>query len=148
MDTSNDSLLEPHDRMKAIDDQVSHMWMVRAFVKHSDEAVDDEELAEVHRGLYDFMLALGPALDANDANKYLKIAKKKLAKLLAAAELFHEIQPDVSGHTNFRMASHSLRVAVARIRHLLQSMPAGTSASQTNPVESDDDDDDDEDDTD
>jgi hypothetical protein len=144
MENPNDSLLEPNERMKAIDDQISHMWMVRAFLKHSDEAADDEELAEVHRRLYDYMLALGPSLDANDPAKYLRIAKKKLTKLLAAAELFHEIQPDVSGHTNFRMASHSLRVAVARIKHLLQSMPPGNTDSQSKPGEPDMDDDDEE----
>jgi hypothetical protein len=41
--------------------------MVRAFIKHSEEAAEDEELAEVHRELYDFMLALGGPLKAGDA---------------------------------------------------------------------------------
>ncbi len=44
--------------MHQVDDWLSHVWMVRTFLKHSDEASDDEELAEVHRSLYDFMLAL------------------------------------------------------------------------------------------
>ena len=38
--------------------------MVRAFVKHSDEATEDDELASVHRDLYDYMLALGAPLKA------------------------------------------------------------------------------------
>ena len=93
--------------------------MVRAFLKHSDEATDDEELADVHRGLYDFMLALGPSLDARDAVRYLRIAKKKIGKLRAAAELFRELQPEISGHMNFRMAAKSLSLAVHRVDELL-----------------------------
>jgi len=99
---------------------ISHVWMVRAFLKHCDEATDDEELADVHRGLYDFMLALGPSLDSGDAMRYLRIARKKIGKLKAAAASFREIQPEVSGHMNFRMAAKSLTLAVQRIDELLQ----------------------------
>ena len=106
--------------MQEVDGWLSHVWMVRAFLKHSDEAADDEELAEVHRGLYDFMLSLGPSLDAGDAVKYLRIARKKLGKLRAATESFRELQPEVSGHMNFRMASKSLTLAVNRVDELLR----------------------------
>ncbi len=105
--------------MQAIDAQLAHVWMVRTFLKHSDEASDDEELASVHRELYDFMLALGPALDAGDNASYLKLARKKIGKLRRATQLFVEIQPDVSGHTNFKMAARSLELAVGRIGALL-----------------------------
>lgn len=103
-----------------IDTLVSHVWMVRAFLKHCDEAIDDEDLQEVHRGLYDFMLALGPALDAGDNAQYLKQAKRKLRKLRKATELFVEIQPEVSSHTNFQMAARSLKTAVAQIEALVK----------------------------
>lgn len=106
--------------MLEIDAWLSHIWMVRAFLKHSDEAADDEELAEVHRGLYDFMLALGPSLDANDSNRYLRIARKKRSKLRAAAESFRALQPEISGHMNFRMAAKSLTLAVAKVESLLE----------------------------
>ena len=106
--------------MLEIDGWLSHIWMVRAFLKHSDEAADDEELAEVHRGLYDFMLALGPSLDANDSNRYLRIARKKRSKLRAAAESFRALQPEISGHMNFRMAAKSLTLAVAKVESLLE----------------------------
>lgn len=105
--------------MTAIDDLVSHVWMVRAFLKHSDEAAEDDELASVHRDLYDFMLALGPSLDAGDAEEYLKMAKKKLTKLKQAVELFLEIQPEISTHTNFKMAARSLKLATASIVSLV-----------------------------
>lgn len=105
--------------MQLVDAQVTHIWMVRAFLKHSDEAVEDEELASVHRDLYDFMLALGPSLDAQDSETYLKLAKKKLNKLRHATELYTEIQPEVSLHTNFKMAARSLEFAYRRIAELL-----------------------------
>ncbi len=110
---------DPNAWMDSIDRELSHLWMVRTFLKHSDEASDDEELAEVHRGLYDFMLALGPALDAGDANRYLKLARKKFSKLKSAANSFGEIQPEVSGHMNFVMAAKSLALSVANVERLL-----------------------------
>ena len=107
------------ETMRSIDEQLSHIWMVRTFLKHSDEVTDDEELASVHRELYDYMLALGPALEAGETDKYLKLAKMKYSKLRQACELFTEIQPEVSGHMNFKMAAASLRLSVARIGELL-----------------------------
>lgn len=105
--------------MQEIDAQVAHVWMVRTFLKHCDEVAEDEELASVHRDLYDFMLALGPALDAGDSAAYLKLAKKKLSKLRNATALYCEIQPEVSGHMNFKMAARSLELACQKIESLL-----------------------------
>src|SRR5438874_820520 len=107
--------------MLAIDTQLAHVWMVRAFLKHSDEAAEDEELAEVHRELYDYMLALGGPLKAKNAEEYLKLARKKFGKLKRATELFERIQPEVSQHTNFFMASSSLKAAVAEIGRLFEA---------------------------
>lgn len=116
----SENISDPADRVAAIDRLVSHVWMVRAFLKHCEEAVDDEELQQIHRDLYDFMLALGPALaDANHL-LYLKQAKKKLSKLRKATELFVAIQPEVSTHTNFQMAARSLQHAVAQIIPLVK----------------------------
>lgn len=124
--------------MAAIDDLVSHVWMVRAFLKHSDEAAEDDELASVHRDLYDFMLALGPSLDAGDADEYLKMAKKKLTKLKQAVELFLEIQPEISTHTNFKMAARSLKLATANIVSLLGGYRRNSESKSNPSMESDD----------
>ena len=107
------------EKMQQIDTLLSHVWMVRTFLKHSEEAEEDDELCEVHRGLYDFMLALGGPLNANDPAAYFKQARKKLSKLKRATDLFVEIQPEVSGHTNFQMAAQSLTAAVSQIDVLL-----------------------------
>jgi cob(I)alamin adenosyltransferase len=113
--------LDPTERMQRIDALLAHVWMVRTFLKHSEEAADDEELAEVHRELYDYMLALGPPLKANDAQAYLRMAAKKLARLKAATASLAALQPEVSGHTNFLMAVASLKTAVGEIAELLES---------------------------
>lgn len=108
------------EKVQQIDTLLSHVWMVRTFLKHSEEAEEDDELREVHRTLYDYMLALGAPLKEGNHAKYLKQAKKKLKKLKNATELFEEIQPEISSHTNFQMAAHSLKVAVAQVAELLE----------------------------
>ncbi len=113
--------LEPIDRVRAIDTEITHIWMIRQFLKHADESEDDEDLRSVARDLYDFILAVGPLDKCDDPAVYLKMAKKKLSKLRKATELYEEIQPEVSGHTNFAMAARSLRTAVDRIITIMQS---------------------------
>ena len=113
--------MSPDELMARIDEQVAHIWMVRTFLKHSDEVKDDEELASVHRDLYDFMLALGASLEAGDAESYLKLARKKWTILRKATDLYLEIQPEVSGHMNFKMAAQSLQLAVGQIGRYLQT---------------------------
>ncbi len=119
--------MTPDETMHRIDGLLSHVWMVRTFLKHSDEAEEDDELRDVHRGLYDYMLALGGPLNANDSTAYLKQASKKLAKLRRATDLFLEIQPEISSHTNFQMAARSLELAVSQIHAILTSRDGGGS---------------------
>ncbi len=114
--------MTPEQAVQRIDTLLSHVWMVRTFIKHSDEAADDEDLREVHRLLYDYMLALGGPLREADTEKYLKTARKKYGKLKQATELFCEIQPEVSTHTNFQMGAVSLRGAVDEIGRALDSV--------------------------
>ena len=109
--------------VEQIDALLSHVWMVRTFLKHCEEAEEDDELLDVQRALYDYMLALGGPLRDGDHEKYLRQAKKKLKKLRAANELFQEIQPEISSHTNFKMAAVSLNIAVTQIGELIESRP-------------------------
>ncbi len=120
--------MTPDDAMRRIDTLLSHVWMVRSFLKHSDEAVEDEELQEIHRALYDFHLAVGAAWQAQDAAAYLKMANKKFAKLRQASEDFRRIQPEVSSHTNFQMAVVSLATAVQEIGEVLNRGGSGLGA--------------------
>ena len=116
--------MTPAEIARLIDQQLCHVWMVRTFVKHSEEAEEDEELSEVYRELYDFTHALGPAFEQKDWDQYLKLAKKKLRKLIAASELYQRVQPEISSHTNFQMAGRSLQTCVDRIRELLEAETA------------------------
>ena len=112
--------MTPDAAMHRLDALASHIWMVRTFVKHSEEAEDDEELMEIVRGLYDFCLSLGPAWTAQDAAEYLKVAHKKFTRLREAAAQFAQVQPQVSDHTNFKMAVRSLAAAVNEIELVLE----------------------------
>jgi cob(I)alamin adenosyltransferase len=111
----------PAEAMQRVDTLLSHVWMVRTFLKHSDEVTDDEQLADIHRTLYDCMLALGGPLKEGNADEYLKMARKKLARLKRAAEQFRQLQPEVSTHMNFQMAVQSLSGAVNEIAAVLET---------------------------
>jgi len=110
----------PDEAMRRVDTLLSHVWMVRTFLKHSEEAEEDEQLCEIHRTLYDYMLALGRPLKERDAEGYLRQAKKKFSKLERATQLFVEIQPEVSGHMNFQLAAQSLESAVEKVGRVLR----------------------------
>lgn len=114
--------MTPDDCMRRIDALLSHVWMVRTFIKHSEEAEDDDELMEIVRTLYDYTLAVGPAWSQQNAADYLRTARKKFSKLKQALEQFAELQPQVSDHTNFKMAVASLRTAVIEIGCLLDDV--------------------------
>ena len=112
--------MTPNEKMDQVDALFSHVWMVRTFLKHSEEAEEDDEVQEVHRELYDVMHALGPAFAANDPAGYFRQLSKKRSKLRKAVELFEEIQPEVSEHMNFKMARRSLRSAYDEILTTLE----------------------------
>ena len=119
-DPTDEQISQSRRSVIAIDRQVAHLWMVRTFLKHADESEDDEELRSVVRDVYDFILAVGPLDAVEDDAVYLKMAKKKLSKLRKATELYEEIQPEVSGHTNFDMAAKSLRYALNEITEIVK----------------------------
>lgn len=127
--------MSPAERMRRIDTQLSHVWMVRTFLKHSEEAEEDEELSEVHRGLYDYMLALGGPLQRGDADAFLRLARKKWARFQRTVAQFETLQPELSTHTNFTMARQSLAAARDALAELLRDEP-GTDEQRTDVDES------------
>ena len=66
------------------------------------------------------MLAIGGPASEGDHAGYLKVAKKKLRRLKEATELFEEIQPEISSHTNFKMSLVSLQTALREITAILK----------------------------
>jgi hypothetical protein len=111
--------MNPDEAMRRIDALLSHVWMVRTFIKHSEEAEEDDELLEIVRVLYDACLAVGPAWGAQDPAEYLKIVRKKFTGLRQATAEFADLQPQVSDHMNYKMAVASLNTAVDEISRVL-----------------------------
>lgn len=105
--------------------QMAHAWMVRTFVKHSEEVEDFEELHQVVRAVFDASRALDTRVDEPAA--YFKMLQKKLPGLRRAAEQFAVDAPKASLHTNFAQAVVSLRACVSALEQLLpQGLAAGS----------------------
>lgn len=96
---------------------MAHAWMVRTFVKHSEEVEDFPELMQVVRTIFDTARALETRIE--DPPGYFKMLGKKLGKLRAAAEQFRQDATLASDHTNFKQAIRSLDGCVAELERLL-----------------------------
>jgi hypothetical protein len=116
--------LTPTEAMERINTIVAHAWMVRTFLKHAPEFEDDVERMEIPRTIFDFARAVETRYTERDADGYLKMVRKKLGKLRAAAERFAADQPDISNHTNFQQSALSLSGCVRAIHEVLDSLGA------------------------
>jgi hypothetical protein len=101
---------------------LAHAWMVRNFLKHAEEIQEDEEMLDVHRMIFDYIRAVEPSAQRNDAKEYLHRARGKLPRLRRVAEIFQREYRRVSDHTNFQMAATSLTFCVQQIEEILQSV--------------------------
>lgn len=118
--------MTPDQAVVRLNEVLAHLWMIRTFLKHADEVVEDEELIEVPRLLYDSIRAVEPAFLKGDTATYLRRLKGKLPKLRKGAELFAREHKRVSAHTNFEMASLSFTGAVRQMEEIfaaIQSAP-------------------------
>jgi len=106
---------EAVDRLNVL---LAHLWMVRTYLKHADEVMEDEQLVEVPRLLYDSIRAVEPAFLAGDHATYLRRLKGKLPKLRKGAELFAREYKRVSAHTNFEMAAVSFTGVVRQMEEV------------------------------
>ena len=96
----------PQDIVSECQKQLAHAWVVRAFVRHSDEAEDFSEITEIGHAVFDLMRALETRAD--DPSGYFRMLQKKLAKFKQAIEQFSTEAPKISAHTNFQQAVVSL----------------------------------------
>jgi hypothetical protein len=120
----------PAEVVVRCDTVMAHAWMVRTFVKHSEEAEEYPELHDIVRAVFDASRALETRLD--DPAKYLHMLRKKLGKLGRAAEKFRGQVAEVSEHTNFKQAVISMDACVAELRELLAAGEAAlTRASES-----------------
>jgi hypothetical protein len=95
---------------------LAHAWMVRTFVKHSEEAEDFPELMGIARAVFDASRALETRVD--DPAAYFKMLGKKIGKLRAASEQFKHDAPLASAHTNFQQAVVSVATCVEDLEDL------------------------------
>lgn len=100
------------------DDIMSHAWMVRTFVKHSEEVEDYPELMEIVRTVFDASRALETRV--SDPPAYVQMLRKKFSKLKAATAQFAMDAPRISMHTNFAMAVRSMQICIKELNELLQ----------------------------
>ncbi|MCH9654990.1 MAG: amidohydrolase [Planctomycetes bacterium] len=103
------------DRSQVI---LAHAWMVRTFVKHSDEGEDFPELMHIARAIFDTSRALETRVDDHDA--YLKMLRKKISKLRKATDQFALDAPEASLHTNFQQAVISIKACTKELEELLE----------------------------
>ena len=97
---------------------MAHAWMVRTFIKHSEEVEEFPELMGIVRAVFDAARALETRSD--DAVGYFKMLAKKIGKLRKAAEQFALDAPQASAHTNFQQAVISMNACVDELEQLLQ----------------------------
>ena len=110
-----------HEVVHRCDEIMSHAWMVRTFVKHSEEVEDYPELdglMGVARTIFDACRALETQVD-NPA-KYLHMLRKKIGRLKKASVEFERDARQVSVHTNFMMAIRSTQICVRELEDLLE----------------------------
>jgi hypothetical protein len=110
---------------------IAHAWMVRAFLRHSDEAEDFPELTEIGRAIFDLARALETRADHHRA--YFQMLHKKLPKFKRSVEQFASAAPQISEHINFVQAVVSIRGCVVELQQLLELsreiLPATSSMS-------------------
>jgi hypothetical protein len=111
--------LSPQDIIARCEQVMAHAWMVRTFIKHSEETEEFPELMNMARMVFDVSRALETRLD--DPAGYLRMLRKKIGKLGRAADAFRIEAPEASGHMNFRQAVISMDACVAQLRELLAS---------------------------
>lgn len=109
------------DVVDRCDEIMSHAWMVRTFVKHSEEVEDYPELdglMGVARTIFDACRALETQVDT--PTKYLHMLRKKIGRLKKATVEFERDAKQVSVHTNFMMAIRSTQICVRELEELLE----------------------------
>lgn len=108
--------------------KMAHAWMVRTFIKHSDEVEDCPELMGIVRAVFDMSRAIESRID--DPQDYFKFARKKIGKLRQAAEQFRQDAWAASTHTNFQQAVTSILHATEEMEEILEQVNRESADSQ------------------
>jgi hypothetical protein len=117
--------MTPEEAVERLQTVLAHAWMVRTFLKHSEEVQDDEEMLDVHRTLFDTIRAVEPSAQRRDWKDYLRRLKGKLPKVRRVAEWFAREYRRITDHTNFQMAAASLSGCVRQMEEIFAALPDG-----------------------
>jgi hypothetical protein len=128
--------MTPAEAVERLNVLLAHLWMVRTYLKHADEVMEDEQLVEIPRLLYDSIRVVEPAFLAGDHATYLRRLKGKLPKLRKGAELFASEYKRVSAHTNFELASVSFGGAVRQMEEVFAAVRTETTMPEEDVPES------------
>ena len=120
--------MTPEEAVERINVVLAHAWMVRTFLKHSEEIQDDEEMLEVHRTLFDSIRAVEPAYQRKDYAEYVRRIRGKVSKIRRVAEFFSREYRRITDHTNFQMAALSLSGCVRQLEETLAAVPYPSTA--------------------
>ena len=112
------SLTTPEAVVERCQQVMASAWMVRTFIKHSEEVEDFPELMGIVRAVFDTSRALETRID--DPAGYLKMLRKKIGKLKTAAREFEEDAKEASTHTNFEQAVISMHFCNQQLEELLE----------------------------
>lgn len=96
---------------------MANAWMVRTFIKHSEEVEDFPELMGIVRAVFDTSRALETRID--DPPGYLHMLRKKIGKLKTAARQFEADAQEASTHTNFQQAVIGMHFCNEQLQELL-----------------------------
>lgn len=107
---------------------MAHAWMVRTFIKHSDEVEDFPELMGIVRAVFDMSRAIENKAD--DPPTYFRFAGKKIGKLRKAVAQFREDAWRASTHTNFQQAVLSVEHATDQMEAILAQVTAISRSNQ------------------
>ena len=114
---------------------MSHAWMVRTFVKHSDGVDDFPQLNEMARTIFDVFRAV--ETQVGDPSAYFRTVRKKISKLRAAAEQFEKDAWHASTHTNFQQAVISAKFVAEQLQELVTEserlLPRATPGKMVKP---------------
>ena len=125
MSETDATLKEIADRCEQV---MSHAWMVRTFVKHSEEVEDYPELMGMVRAVFDTCRALETRV--HDPPGYLHMLRKKIGKLRQAAEQFRVDAFQASTHMNFKQAVISMDACIQQLEELLEQGQAAVQISR------------------
>ncbi|TWT59084.1 hypothetical protein KOR42_24730 [Thalassoglobus neptunius] len=135
MTESSDSSKQLAQLVDRCQQAMAHAWVVRAFLRHCDEAEDFPELTLISRSIFDVSRALETRV--TDPMGYFKMLTKKIGKFRAAVEEFAKQVPEISSHTNFAQSVISLRGSVMILDESLKQareVAIQAEASKTGPA--------------